>query len=81
MFSLLNGRVSATNGHQSTSPSAPALSDELSIDGFIRGRTWLITGVTGFMGTVLVSLTSAARITGRLCLAAEHMVHNVHERV
>ena len=60
IFSLLptvNGHVSATNGHQTSSPSsAAALSDELSIDGFIRGKTWLITGVTGFLGTVLVSL-------------------------
>ena len=57
--------VSATNGHQSSPPSSAVVlpADELlSIDGFLRGKTWLITGVTGFLGTVLVSLvTSAAR--------------------
>ncbi len=64
MLPTVNGHSSATNGHRSSSPSAPALSSDelLSIDGFIRDKTWLITGVTGFLGTVLVSLiTSAAR--------------------
>lgn len=53
------------NGH--VAYSAPG--QELNITEFLRGKTYLVTGVTGFMGTVLVR-----RLLTPCCTAALHVL-------